>query len=271
MHSKTWAALVTAFWLSEFNTLGSRWKRASAARPTGRQNSNSEKIRRMTWRRFVGTMLICLLGGHAAIADDDWSTEAGRYVWMRKDGQRITGNARREKQISDDKQTCLELLRESVSIVPDKNGSSMVRGCLTAKGYILIPADEMEKRLAEAASTSIKRQTVTGKSAATTQQRMQNNNSDPNKTNQLLMALAEKDRRAFFTTIILAEALQCGEVTRTFYRGSARPSYNAVWNIGCSKGPSYSILIMSDEKGSSKIMTCGELRAIGGGECFVKP
>jgi hypothetical protein len=74
--------------------------------------------------------------------------------------------------------------------------------------------------------------------------------------------------------LIAAEAIRsgeaCPEAVRTFYQGSAKPSWNAIWSVECKGGPSYSILIMSDEKGSSKVMTCGELRAVGGDECFVR-
>jgi hypothetical protein len=206
----------------------------------------------------------------AGAAEDNWSTDPSGYVWMRKDGQRITGNARLEKQLSVDKEACLDLLKESASVIPEKHGISMARGCLATKGYVLIPADEIEKRLIEAASASAKQRRPTERSGATSRP-LQQASSDPNKANRQILAMPEKDRREFFATVILADARQCGDVTRAFYRGSARPSYNAIWDIGCSSGPNYSILIMSDEKGSSKIMTCGELRAIGGGECFVKP
>jgi hypothetical protein len=93
---------------------------------------------------------------------------------------------------------------------------------------------------------------------------------DPNETNRRLMALSERDRRSMFYVTLNINGERCQEVTRTFYQGSAKPSWNAIWNVECRGGPSYAINIMSDEKGSSKVMTCGELRAMGGGECFVK-
>jgi hypothetical protein len=94
---------------------------------------------------------------------------------------------------------------------------------------------------------------------------------DPNEANRRLLALSEKDRRSMFYITLNTSGERCPEVTRTFYQGSAKPSWNALWNVECRDGPSYSIMIMSDEKGSTKVMTCGELRAMGGGECFTRP
>jgi hypothetical protein len=93
---------------------------------------------------------------------------------------------------------------------------------------------------------------------------------DRNEANKRLMALSEADRRTFLYVILNMSKEPCAEVTRTFYKGSAKPSWNAIWNVACRGGPSYSILIFSDEKGSSKVMTCGELRSVGGGECFTR-
>lgn len=94
---------------------------------------------------------------------------------------------------------------------------------------------------------------------------------DPNEANRRLMALGEKDRRTFFYVILNTSGERClGDVMRTFYQGSAKPSWNALWSVQCSGGPSYLILVMSDEKGSSKVLTCGEARALGVGQCWVR-
>jgi hypothetical protein len=94
---------------------------------------------------------------------------------------------------------------------------------------------------------------------------------DPNEANRRLMALSEKDRRSFFYVILNTSGEQCfDDVTRTFYQGSAKPSWNALWSVQCGGGLSYLILVMSDEKGSSKVLTCGEARARGVGQCWVR-
>jgi hypothetical protein len=93
---------------------------------------------------------------------------------------------------------------------------------------------------------------------------------DRNETNKKLMALSESDCRTFLYVILNTSHESCAEVTRTFYQGSAKPSWNAIWNVSCRGGPSYVIQVMSDEQGSAKVLTCGQLRAMGGGECFRK-
>jgi hypothetical protein len=94
---------------------------------------------------------------------------------------------------------------------------------------------------------------------------------DPNRANRMIMALNEDERRSFFYGQLGYAGERCPTVTRTFYQGSAKPSWNAIWNVACSDGaPSYVVWVASDEGGSAKVLTCGELRSRGGGECFVR-
>ena len=104
--------------------------------------------------------------------------------------------------------------------------------------------------------------------AATAQPAPQSRSRDPNEANRRLLALNEQDRRDRFYVALNTSGERCPEIIRTFYQGSAKPSWNAIWNVECRGGPSYVIQVMSDEQGSTKVLTCGELRARGGGECF---
>jgi hypothetical protein len=90
--------------------------------------------------------------------------------------------------------------------------------------------------------------------------------NDPNEANRRLIAANEPDRRNFFLALLARQREQCSEVTRAFYQGSSRPSWNAIWNIECRGGPSYAVEVLSD--GTTRILTCGELQAVGGRECF---
>jgi len=81
------------------------------------------------------------------------------------------------------------------------------------------------------------------------------------------MGMSEAARAAFFTTIVSDEP--CGDVTRTFYQGMHRASRAVFWNVACSNGRSYSLSIEANATGSSKIMDCGQLKVIGGTDCFV--
>ena len=68
-----------------------------------------------------------------------------QVVWMRADGQRITGNAKLEQQHRADRAACLALVQSD-------SPAGFLSGCMAAKGYVLVPLDEAPKRLAEAAA-----------------------------------------------------------------------------------------------------------------------
>jgi hypothetical protein len=186
-------------------------------------------------------------------------------VWMRTDEQRITGNAKLEQQDRDDRAACLK------AVSPTGSAADMFKGCMAAKGYVMTTRTEAEARLAahEAARSANRKGTKSGWRVTNSGQAGGEKN-DRNVTNRHLLGLTEKDRRTFFSAFLGLSGESCPEVVRTFYKGSAKPSWNAIWNVECKGALSYSILVMSDEKGSSKVMTCGELRAVGGGECFVR-
>jgi hypothetical protein len=77
---------------------------------------------------------------------------------------------------------------------------------------------------------------------------------DPNEANRRLLGLSEDDHRAAFYVTLNMSGEGCPKVTRTFYQGSAKPTWNALWSIECEGGPSYQVLVMSDEKGSTKVL-----------------
>jgi hypothetical protein len=209
---------------------------------------------------FVVTIEL-LLGSLSSRAED----APKQVVWMRADGQRITGNAKLEQRDSADRAACLALAQ------PDSS-AGFFRTCMVAKGYLLVPLDEAPKRLAEAAAARAAKQ----KNASLRRHPKKDDGhnaaepGDHNENNRRLLALSEKDRRWMFHAWLNLSGESCQEIARTFYKGSEKPSWNAIWNIECRGGPSYSILVRSDEKRTAKVMTCGELRAAGGGECFVR-
>jgi hypothetical protein len=193
-----------------------------------------------------------------------FAEDLSKQVLMRKDLQRITGNAKLERQFETDRAACIALAQQSQPYESLRFG-----GCMSEKGYIMVPRDEAESRLAAAAASHTAAQKQQ-KTKSSSDGQMIGERGDRNEANRRLLALSEKDRRNLFAIQLGMSGEACGEVTRTFYKGSAKPSWNAIWNVECKGGPSYSIVIMSDEKGSSKVLTCGELRAAGGGECFVR-
>jgi hypothetical protein len=208
---------------------------------------------------LISILLITIGAGEAA---SQQLIDLKNKVWMRTDGQRIMGNKKLEEQDRADRASCLSANPES---------ADGFMSCMATKGYAIVDRQEGEQRLAAAAAARAKRKE--GASSGKDQPedgRRSAERGDLNIANRRILALTEKDRRNVFAAQLGLSGENCGEVTRTFYRGSAKPSWNAIWNVQCSSGTAYSILVMSDEKGSTKVMTCGELRAVGGGECFVR-
>jgi hypothetical protein len=209
---------------------------------------------------YLAAAIVFLIGCTSSRADD-----LTKKVWMRTDGQRITGNAKLEQQDRTDRAACL-------ATAPPSQSPETFNGCMTAKGYVLIAARDAEERSAAARAaiqkqTKPRRQKTRQKTKSTSDDQIERD--ELNEANRRLLALNEKDRRSMFYITIIMAGQTCSEVARTFYKGSAKPSSNAVWNVECKNGSSYSILVMPDEKGSTKVMTCDEFRAAGGGECFV--
>jgi hypothetical protein len=193
-----------------------------------------------------------------------WADDLSKMVWMRTDGQRITGNAKLEQQDLIDRAACLAITRPSQS-------PETFNGCMVAKGYLLIAAGKAEERAAVARAAIRKHaKPRRQKTKSSSDSQVEGERGDPNEANRRLLALNESDRRSTFYITIIMAGQTCSEVVQTFYKGSEKSSSNAIWNIECKNGLSYSILVMSDEKGSTKVMTCDELRAAGGGECFVR-
>ncbi len=189
--------------------------------------------------------------------------DPSKFVVMRTDGQRITGNAKLDKQETEDRAACIAIAKGGPAEL------DVFKDCMSGRGYAMVPAAEAEARFAEYAAARAARQKPSqakppddGKIAFVP--------ADRNEANPRLLALSEKDRRLVFAAQLAMSGETCGEVMRTLYRGSSKQTWNATWNVECKGGPSYSILVMSDEKGTTKVLTCGELRALGGGECFVR-
>jgi hypothetical protein len=67
-----------------------------------------------------------------------------KNLWVRSDGQRITGNA------------SLELSRS-------QSMGTVGKGCMAQHGYLLIPETESEQKLAEFAAANKKQPVVTAK------------------------------------------------------------------------------------------------------------
>jgi hypothetical protein len=87
-----------------------------------------------------------------------------------------------------------------------------------------------------------------------------------NAAHDQLIRLSDPERNSLLTNFMAGE--KCGTVTRNFYQGMGNGE--AFWNVQCSNGATYVIQIKPDATGSTSILDCGVLKAVGGGECFKK-
>jgi hypothetical protein len=88
-----------------------------------------------------------------------------------------------------------------------------------------------------------------------------------NPTNQRLMSLPEAKRNEVWTLMFRGSNERCGTVTKSFYQGSYEETGSAFWNIRCSNGPDYQVMIENDAEGSTKILECAIVKLLHG-ECF---
>ncbi len=81
-----------------------------------------------------------------------------------------------------------------------------------------------------------------------------------------LMALSERERNEKLRDVVQDEGCR---VTRSFFRGLDKAA-NAFWNVACSNRKTFSIMIRNDSQGSTRILECDVIKAMGGPECFQK-
>ena len=85
----------------------------------------------------------------------------------------------------------------------------------------------------------------------------------------MLLAAPEAKRQTAFANLLVASGEKCPSVTRTFFQGSDKKQ-NAFWNVQCSNGKAFQILLLNDAKGSTRLLDCAVLKAVNGGTCFTK-
>lgn len=88
-----------------------------------------------------------------------------------------------------------------------------------------------------------------------------------NPAHDRLLGVSESKRTAVLTMLVLSSNNDCSNVTRTFFQGM-NDERAVFWNVACSNGSSYAVMIESDAEGSSKTLDCGVLKLVTGVECF---
>jgi hypothetical protein len=89
-----------------------------------------------------------------------------------------------------------------------------------------------------------------------------------NPAHDKLIALDEADRAVALAMMLHRSGERC-VVSRTFFQGLDKER-NAYWNVGCDKRGPLLIQIRNDRDGSTRILECSTVKAMGGAECFKK-
>lgn len=91
-----------------------------------------------------------------------------------------------------------------------------------------------------------------------------------NKANEILQKMSESERSAMLERYLHQTGEKCDKVTRTFFQGVQKETGAAFWNVGCRDKNAYTIMINNDAGGTTKIVSCAMIKAVGAGECFKK-
>ncbi len=89
-----------------------------------------------------------------------------------------------------------------------------------------------------------------------------------NEAHDRLMSMSNSERNMFFTKFFNSGGESC-QVVRNFYQGSSKKG-DAFWNVACKGKDGFSIIIYNDAAGSTKILECRVMKAVGATPCFKK-
>lgn len=88
-----------------------------------------------------------------------------------------------------------------------------------------------------------------------------------NPAHEMLSKMSAAQRKSTLANFLVNSGENCPSVSRTFYQGSLQNG-DAFWNVACNGGDSWAVQIKNDSKGSTTILSCKVLKAVGGGTCF---
>jgi hypothetical protein len=90
-----------------------------------------------------------------------------------------------------------------------------------------------------------------------------------NPAHNQISGLDEGTRAAVFAKLLRSGGERCPSVTRTFYQGSSKGG-DAHWNVQCSDGKAWSVMVYNNATGSTRYVACDLLKAMNAGQCFRK-
>jgi len=89
-----------------------------------------------------------------------------------------------------------------------------------------------------------------------------------NEAHNLLMQMSPHKRSQTLAHLLAASGKDCDQAIRSFFQGFDKDKA-PYWNVECSKGTEYNIQIIDDNLGSTRILECSVMKALGI-ECFKK-
>jgi hypothetical protein len=82
-----------------------------------------------------------------------------------------------------------------------------------------------------------------------------------NPTSTSILAMDQPAQFAFFTKYLKTSKEPCDRVNRVMYQGGSKIGVDT-WSVACANGHSYAAAVERDANGSTKILTCAELKEI---------
>ena len=84
-----------------------------------------------------------------------------------------------------------------------------------------------------------------------------------------LATMPEVERSEALAVFVESGGHSCRTVARTFFQGEDAKG-NVFWDVECTGGETYVVVIKNDVPGSTRVMTCRRFRAVAGADCFKK-
>jgi len=91
-----------------------------------------------------------------------------------------------------------------------------------------------------------------------------------NPTNDKLTAMAPSDQAQSLGQLLNSSNITCEEPSRSFFQGLNNTDGTAYWDVACSDGKSYAIVIDATASGNTKILDCSVMKSQANIDCFVK-
>ena len=82
-----------------------------------------------------------------------------------------------------------------------------------------------------------------------------------NKAHDILLDKTDEERNETLTVLLYESREKCDVVVKNFFQGF-EPEGGAFWNVKCQNGKSYMILIENDDRGSTRVMDCKQIKSL---------